>query len=230
MGEAKTQRKKDALFGLARIRCGLRLIVAYTGIVPAPPITVASVAGSLQEPITVVIISVVPGTIGPDPDAVAEYPMTMAVIEIATMVEISFCEVLMRMIFASYEPIMIAAVEVISVRAFREVLSSHSTVMCHGTGVHVTATAHSTIVRHGVHIVATAHASGMSHRSHASGVSHRAATHGAATAAAAMASSSSSSSTSPATTATSTPVPNERNAAMWAIENGKARRVGCALQ
>ena len=231
MGEAKTQRKKDALIGLARVRCGLRLIVAYTGIVPAPPITAASVAGSLQEPITVVVISVVVRTIGPDPDAVAEYPMTMAVIEISTMVEISFCEVLMRMIFASYEPIMIAAVEVISVRAFREVLSPHSTVMCHCTGVHVTATAHSTIVRHGVHIAATAHAPGMSHRTHASGVSHRARrpwghpppppwpppplpT----------------SSTSPATTATAAAVPNERNAAMWAIENGNARRVGCALQ
>jgi len=156
--------------------------------------------------------------------------MTMAVIEISTMVEISFCEALMRMILASYEPIMIAAVEVISVGAFREVLSPHPTVMCHCTGVHVTATAHSTVVRHGVHIAATAHASGMSHRTHASGVSHRthasgvshrAATHGAS---AAMASSSTSS------TSTATPVPNERNAAMWAIENGNARRVGCALQ
>ena len=110
--------------------------------------------------------------------------MTMAVIEISTMVEISFCEALMRMILASYEPIMIAAVEVISVGAFREVLSPHPTVMCHCTGVHVTATAHSTIVRHGVRIAA-AHASGMSHRTHASGVSHRGAT------AAAMTSSSS---------------------------------------
>ena len=149
--------------------------------------------------------------------------MTMAVIEISTMVEISFCEALMRMILASYEPIMIAAVEVISVGAFREVLSPHPTVMCHCTGVHVTATAHSTIVRHGVRIAA-AHASGMSHRTHASGVSHRGAT------AAAMTSSSSttttiSSSTSPATAT----VTNKGNAAVWTVENREACRGGGAL-
>ena len=88
--------------------------------------------------------------------------MATAVIEISTMVEISFCEALMRMSFAGYEPIMIAAIEVMSVRAFSEVLSPHPTVMCHCTGVHVPA---------------SAHASGVSHRTHASGMSHRSGVH-----------------------------------------------------
>ena len=88
--------------------------------------------------------------------------MAMAVIEISIMVEISFCEALMRMSFAGYEPITIAAIEVISVRAFSEVLSPRPTVMCHCTGVHVPA---------------SAHASGVSHRRHASGMSHRSGVH-----------------------------------------------------
>ncbi len=88
--------------------------------------------------------------------------MATAVIEISTMVEISFCEALMRMSFAGYEPIMIAAIEVMSVRAFSEGLSPHPTVMCQCTGVHVPA---------------SAHASGVSHRTHASGMSHRSGVH-----------------------------------------------------
>ena len=56
--------------------------------------------------------------------------MALAVIKISTMVEIPFCEALMRMIFAGHESIMIATVEVISVRAFCEVLLfAHSSVM-----------------------------------------------------------------------------------------------------
>ena len=157
--------------------------------------------------------------------------MAMAVIEISTMVEISFCEALMRMSFAGYEPIMIAAIEVISVRAFSEVLSPHPTVMCHCTGVHVPASAHASGVSH------RTHASGMSHRSgvhcacatHASSMSHRtaAATHVAT--AATTTSTSTSTSTTSSTTA-SAAMTNESNGIVRTIENGKACRVGGALQ
>ena len=153
--------------------------------------------------------------------------MATAVIEISTMVEISFCEALMRMSFAGYEPIMIASIEVISVRAFSEVLSPHPTVMCHCTGVHVPASAHASGVSH------RTHASGMSHRSgvhsacatHASSMSHRTA---ATTTMAGTTSSASASAPAPA------PAPaamtNESNAIVRTIENGKACRVGGALQ
>ena len=140
--------------------------------------------------------------------------MAMVVIKISTVVEISFCEALMRMIFVGYETLMIAAIEMISVRAFREVLSAHSTLMC--TGVHIAATVHSTVVRDGVHVPA-AHASCVSHRTHATGMSHCATAHVATTVAA---------STSSATTA----VTDESNATVWTAYNGKASRVGRTLQ
>ena len=159
--------------------------------------------------------------------------MATAVIEISTMVEISFCEALMRMSFAGYEPIMIAAIEVISVRAFSEVLSPHPTVMCHCTGVHVPASAHASGVSH------RTHASGMSHRSgvhcacatHASSMSHRtaAATHVATAATTTMAATTSSASASAPAPAPAA-MTNESNAIVRTIENGKACRVGGALQ
>ena len=108
--------------------------------------------------------------------------MATAVIEISTMVEISFCEALIRMSFAGYEAIMIAAIEVNPVRAFSEVLSPHPTVMArHCTGVHVPASAHASGVSHRTHASAMSHRSGVhcACATHASSMSHRtaAATH-----------------------------------------------------
>jgi hypothetical protein len=55
--------------------------------------------------------------------------MAIVMIEISTMIEITFCEMFMRMVLASYEPIAISAADVISMRTFCEVSLTHPAVM-----------------------------------------------------------------------------------------------------
>ena len=55
--------------------------------------------------------------------------MAIVMIDISTMIEITFCEMFMGMVLSGYEPIAVSAADVISMLAFCEVSLTHPAVM-----------------------------------------------------------------------------------------------------
>ena len=88
-GAKKKPPSKDEGFSLEAITAcsGLVVVVADALVVATPPIWAASDGGLTAQPIAVVTIGGVTGTIGPDPCAIPEDPLT--IVELAMIVVIT---------------------------------------------------------------------------------------------------------------------------------------------